>query len=87
MTPPLFQPQPLLCAPPLFAKQPQFDYAFRWAAEGEGALGAERLRYPALLLDSQVQWHALSMLVCAACMPVQPNQVAWRDRLTFGQCL
>ncbi|PRW32690.1 General transcription factor 3C polypeptide 5 [Chlorella sorokiniana] len=38
MTPPLFQPQPLLCAPPLFAKQPQFDYAFRghMAAAGSG---------------------------------------------------
>jgi hypothetical protein len=27
--PPGFQPQPLLCPPPLFAKQPQFDYAFK----------------------------------------------------------
>lgn len=30
--PPGFLQQPLLCAPPLFAKQPQFDYAFRWVA-------------------------------------------------------
>lgn len=29
MSPAGFQQQPLLCAPPLFAKQPQFDYAFR----------------------------------------------------------
>jgi hypothetical protein len=27
--PPGFQPQPLLCPPPLFAKQPQFDYAYK----------------------------------------------------------
>jgi hypothetical protein len=38
VNPPGFQPQPLMCAPPLFAKQPQFDYAFRWGhCGGNGA--------------------------------------------------
>lgn len=49
MTPPLFQPQPLLCAPPLFAKQPQIDYAFRWAPADwrcEWLLGRGRVHGP-----------------------------------------
>ncbi|KAL4424601.1 hypothetical protein ABPG77_009185 [Micractinium sp. CCAP 211/92] len=38
---PGFAPQPLLCTPPLFAKQPVFDYGFRGfvAAQAPGASG------------------------------------------------
>lgn len=35
---PGFAPQPLLCTPPLFAKQPVFDYGFRWGAAPGHAL-------------------------------------------------
>ncbi len=47
--PPGFAAQPLLCTPPLFAKQPIFDYAFRGfkapaAAGGEARVGRGRRR-------------------------------------------
>lgn len=43
---PGFQHQPLLCAPPLFAKQPQFDYAFRW---GQGTNKQTESHMPKLI--------------------------------------
>ena len=74
LNPPGFQPQPLLCPPPIFAKQPTFDYGFR--------RGAGR----AALLHALQGLHALLLGQAApnpACAPARPPPAAgatWRRR-------